>query len=256
MPSATSMVQEMLDALIADSSDSAFERATLPRGIEDRLAKVDWKQRDVLVGALRNRTQLETCLKHKFYHIPASRISETDLPIHYVAIYQSINIFGCEAGIRYYGEITKTSVVKRRDIKQIPKNSDEEYYLFEIKKWKKLDVPLIAKEVGKFPFFTNLFLLQHCQDVPDLHIRSEEEYRLYTELRRMANNASINENDAEACFKYKDAVVTIKNGNIYLTKDGKVISKVLAENFMRKPRAVMRKIQEEYTQWTQQAKQE
>lgn len=72
----------------------------------------------------------------------------------------------------------------------------------------------------------------------------------------MTNNASINENDAEAGFKYKDAVVTIKNGNIYLTKDEKVISKALVENFMRKPRTIMRKIQEEYTQWTQQAKQE
>lgn len=250
------MVQEMLDALIADSPDSAFERATLPRGIEDRLAKVDWKQRDVLVGALRNRTQLEICLKHKFYHIPVSRISETDLPIHFVAIYQSMNIFGCEAGIRYYGEITKTRVVNRSDIKQIPKNSDEKYYLFEIKEWKKLDVPLIAKEVRNFPFFTNLFLLQHCQDVPDLHICSEEEYRLYTELRRMANNASVNENDTEIGFIYKDTLVTMENGNIYLVKDGKIISKALVENFMRKPRTVMRKIQEGYTQWTQQAKQE
>lgn len=38
LPSETSMVQDMLDALIADSPDSAFERATLPRGIEDKLA--------------------------------------------------------------------------------------------------------------------------------------------------------------------------------------------------------------------------
>ena len=32
----------MLDQLIADSPDSAFERATLPVGIEERLARVDW----------------------------------------------------------------------------------------------------------------------------------------------------------------------------------------------------------------------
>lgn len=240
LPSATSMVQDMLETLIADSPDSAFERATLPRGIEDKLAKIDWNQRDVLVGALRNKAQLETCLNHKFYHIPASKITDTDLPIHYVAIYQSIKIFGREAGIRYYGEVTRTSIVKRRDIKQIPRNSDDEYYLFEVKAWKKLNVPLTAKEVRDFPFFTNMFLLQHCPDVPDLHISSEEEYRLYTELRRMANDTSINESDLEAGFKYNDRIVTVENGSIFVSKDGKAIDRISIETFMRKPRELIK----------------
>ena len=242
LPSETSMVQDMLDALIADSPDSAFERATLPRGIEDKLAKIDWNQRDVLVGALRNRVQLQTCLKHKFYHIPASKIKDVDLPIHYVAIYQSINIFGREAGIRYYGEVTKTSVVKRRDIREIPKNSDEEYYRFEIKEWKELNIPLVAKEVRDFPFFTNIFLLQHCPDVPDLHISSEEEYRLYTEVRRLANDASVNETDVEPGFKYDDKTIIMENGDIVVLKDGTKIEQISIETFIRKPRESMRMI--------------
>ena len=242
LPSETSMVQDMLDALIADSTDSAFERATLPRGIEDKLAKIDWNQRDVLVGALRNRAQLDTCLKYKFYHIPASKIKDVDLPIHYVAIYQSINIFGREAGIRYYGEVTKTSAVKRRDIREIPKNSDEAYYRFEIKEWKELNIPLVAKEVRDFPFFTNMFLLQHCPDVPDLHISSEEEYRLYIEIRRLANDASVNETDAEPGFKYDDKTIIMENGDIVVLKDGTKIEQISIETFMRKPRESMRVI--------------
>ena len=242
LPSETSMVQDMLDALIADSPDSAFERATLPRGIEDKLAKIDWNQRDVLVGALRNRAQLDTCLKYKFYHIPASKIRDADLPIHYVAIYQSINIFGREAGIRYYGEVTKTSAVKRRDIREIPKNSDEAYYRFEIKEWKELNIPLVAKEVRDFPFFTNMFLLQHCPDVPDLHISSEEEYRLYIEVRRLANVASVNETDAEPGFKYDDKTIIMENGDIVVLKDGTKIEQISIETFMRKPRESMRVI--------------
>lgn len=242
LPSETSMVQDMLDALIADSPDSAFERATLPRGIEDKLAKIDWNQRDVLVGALRNKAQLETCLQHKFYHIPAAKIKEADLPIHYVAIYQSINIFGREAGIRYYGEVTKTNVVKRRDIREIPKNSDEAYYRFEIKEWKELNIPLTAKEVRDFPFFTNMFLLQHCPDVPDLHIGSEEEYRLYTEVRRLANDTSVNETDAEPGFKYDDKTIIMENGDIVVLKDGTKIEQISIESFIRKPRESMRMI--------------
>lgn len=240
LPSATSMVQEMLDALIADSPDSAFERATLPRGIEDKLAKIDWSERDVLVGALRNKAQIETCLKHKFYHIPVARIKDDELPVHYVAIYQSINLFGRESGIRYYGEVTKTSIVKRCEIKELPKNSNELYYRFEIKEWKELNIPLAAKEIRDFPFFTNMFLLQHCSDVPDLHISSEEEYRLYTELRRLANDVSINETDAESGFKYIDRTVIMENGNIFVAKDGKIINQISVETFIRKPRESMK----------------
>ena len=107
LPSATAMVADMLDELIADSPDSAFERATLPRGIEEKLAKVDWSVRDVLVGSLRDREQLKIALEHNFYHVPSRQLGEDDLPIRYVAIYQSRNIFGTEAGIRYYGEVTK-----------------------------------------------------------------------------------------------------------------------------------------------------
>lgn len=156
--------------------------------------------------------------------------------------YNPINIFGREAGIRYYGEVTKTSAVKRRDIREIPKNSDEAYYRFEIKEWKELNIPLVAKEVRDFPFFTNMFLLQHCPDVPDLHISSEEEYRLYIEVRRLANDASVNETDAEPGFKYDDKTIIMENGDIVVLKDGTKIEQISIETFMRKPRESMRVI--------------
>lgn len=236
LPSATGMVQDMLDTLISDSPESAFERTTLPKGIEDKLLKIDWTTRDVLVGSLRNERQLEICLNNNFYHIPVSKIKDSELPVHYIAIYQSKKIFGNESGIRYYGEVKRSSIVKRKNIIEIPKDSNEEYYLFEIKEWKKLKLPLVAKEVNDFPFFTNLFLLTHCSDVPDLHIKSKEEYRLYTELRRMANDVSINESDTEIGFEYEDRLLTIENGNICVFKDGKILSEISIDTFTRKPR--------------------
>lgn len=237
LPSATNMVKDMLDALISDSPDSAFERATLPRGIEDKLAKTDWNRREVLVGALRNRGQLETCLKHKFYHVPAARISEPDLPIHYVAIYQSINLFGKEAGIRYYGEVIRCSLVKRRQISEIPKNSDEWYYRFEVKEWKEMNVPLVAKEIRDFPFFTNMFLLQHCSEVPDLRIKTEEEYRLYTELKRLSQDSEINDEENMNGFRYNDKIIVLENGKIQVVEAGQVVEQITVDSFARKPSA-------------------
>ena len=99
LPSATSLVTKMLDELISDSPDSAFERATLPRGIESKLAKVDWSKRDVLVGTLEEKEDLYVCLDKHFFYIPASRVHEDDLPVHYVAIYETKKLFGAEAKI-------------------------------------------------------------------------------------------------------------------------------------------------------------
>lgn len=244
LPSATGLVQDMLDELISDSPESAFERATLPRGIEDKLARTDWSKRDILVGALRNRAQLETCLTHKFYHIPAVRVDEKELPIHYVAMYQSIHLFGKEAGIRYYGEVIRCSLVRRREITEIPKNSDELYYRLEVKAWKEMNVPLAAKEIREFPFFTNMFLLQHCSDVPDLHIQSEEEYRIYTELKRLAQDEAINEDEGVNGFKYNGKTVLLENGKIQVVDAGNIVEQVEVESFARRPRAVFSRVKE------------
>ncbi|MCD8118428.1 MAG: hypothetical protein LUE29_02860 [Lachnospiraceae bacterium] len=53
------MVSDFLDELIEDSPSSAFERATLPQGIEERLAKVDWDRREVMIGFVRNDEQMQ-----------------------------------------------------------------------------------------------------------------------------------------------------------------------------------------------------
>ena len=178
----------------------------------------------------------------KAYHTLDGNANITSFSFPNIGKRYCINIFGREAGIRYYGEVTKTSAVKRRDIREIPKNSDEAYYRFEIKEWKELNIPLVAKEVRDFPFFTNMFLLQHCPDVPDLHISSEEEYRLYIEVRRLANDASVNETDAEPGFKYDDKTIIMENGDIVVLKDGTKIEQISIETFMRKPRESMRVI--------------
>lgn len=242
LPSATELVQNMLDELISDSPDSAFERATLPRGIEDKLAKTDWSRRDVLVGALRNFSQLSICLTNHFYHVPASKVKESDLPIRYVAIYQSKNLFGKDAGIRYYGEVISCNRVKRRDITEIPKNSDEDYYRFEIKEWKKLNAALEAKEIRDFPFLTNLFLLQHCSSVPDLHIRSEEEYRLYTELKRIAHESSVNDEENDNAYRIKDKTIYIENGNIRIASGKKIVDSFELIDFSKRPSETFRMI--------------
>ena len=126
------MVQKLLDELISDSKEPAFERTTLPRGIEEKLAVVDWEKRDGLIGTFRSRQQFDVCFDNYFYYIPKKQVPDDRLPIHYVALYQTKNRFGSDAGIRYYGEVLRTTIVRRINIKEVlltHANGDELYLL-------------------------------------------------------------------------------------------------------------------------------
>ena len=245
LPSATNLVTEMLDDLVSDSPESAFERATLPRGIEKKLKKINWSVRDVLLGALSKTEQLNSCLQHRFYHIPASQLDEKKFPIHYVALYQSKRLFGTNAGIRYYGEVTKCIPVKRSVISELPRNSDELYYRLEVKTWKELARPILPKETGfGARMFTNLFLLLHSSEVPELLIHSESEYRLYSELKRMLNHSCINEEESRLGFKINGGILEIEDRFIKVYKNQKLCGQYSVEDFSKYPRAVLKQIQQ------------
>lgn len=245
LPSATGMVTDMLDQLISDSPDSAFERTTLPRGIEAKLAKVDWSVKDVLVGTLRNKEQLDASLAHNFYHIPASRIKEEDFPIRYIALYKSKTLFGAEAGIYHYGEVTKCIPIARKDIKELPSSKEDLYYRFEVKEWKTLTRPILAKEMGFVKHLTNLFLLEHSTETPELWIRSEAEYRLYSELKRAISDTSINDEDNNLGFTFGKHVITFDDGKISVSQDNHPFAQYDISDFSRNPNATFRQMQKD-----------
>ena len=80
----------------------------------------------------------------------------------------------------------------------------------------KLPVPIAIKDEGVFkPKFTNIFLLQHCNQSYELfNIHSDEQYRLLYELKRMFGDASVNAN-AQA-----EPVYQIDNGKSIWVHEG------------------------------------
>lgn len=245
LPSATSLVTEFLDVLIADSPESAFERATLPVGIEERLQRVDWNRRDVLVGTFRSMEQFQKCYDNKFYYIPEKRIKDTDLPIHYVAMFQTPRIFSDKAGIYYYGEVLRAALVYRKDISEIPQthgNPMDRYYRFAIREWIQLENPIVPKEAGFVHEFTNMFLLENAEYVPELLLRSEEEYRFYTELKRYTGKALKN-NEATEGFELDDIKVLFENGQIQVYRNSNPVGNCSISEFSRYPNATFRRLQ-------------
>lgn len=179
----------------------------------------------------------------KFYHIPVKELRESNLPVRTVALYQSKNLFGAKAGIRYYGDVVSCTKVLRKDITEIPRDSNELYYRLEIKEWKKLQKPIKPKELGFVKLLTNRFLLEHSSEIPELNLRTEEEYRLYYELKRALNNTEINDSNSDIRFQYENAIVAFEDGNINIYKNNKLIEQKTVESFSRSPNAVFRLLQ-------------
>ncbi len=251
LPSATSMVANLLDELVADSPESAFERATLPVGITEKLADKDLSIRDVMVGVVRSKEQLKANIAHKFYHIPVTKIADNRFPIHYIALYQSDNIFGRDSGIHLYGSVLRCSKVKRKDITEIPTTSkqDEWYYRFDIHKWIELRHSIKVREIGpRVNIFTNKFLLENSEFVPELYLRSTEELRLYTELKRLASEVKIDgDQDKVKGLEFNNSIIRLANGEISVyTPDGRYRSYSFA-NFKNKPRSLFNEIREVVT---------
>lgn len=251
LPGATRLVESFLSELISDSEESAFERASLPRGIETKLAKVDWNVNDVMVGSFHNEEQFNINYREKFYYTRASIVPQDKLPIHYVAMYRPK--YWSNPGVKYYGEVTETSIVRRKEIPVPMRNrndAEELYYLFKIKEWKELPVSIEVKEEGpREPKYTNLFLLKNCRQTYELfNIHSEEQYRLVYELRRIFNDTSVNENATshEPVIQIDaDHVIWARGGFFDLCNSrGEIIEQIRITDFAKHPRMFFGKIQD------------
>lgn len=245
LPSATALVEDLLNELIEDSPESAFERNTLPKGTYDYIESINFDERDVLVGALKTKDQLSVALQHKFYHIPYKNIKSNGVTFKFIALYQSEKLFGQEAGVKYYGAIDNWEIVKREEIIEIPKNSDEMYIRFHIKEWSKLNRTIKPKEYGvRSHVYTNKQLLLNSEFLPELCIKTKEEYRLYVELKRMLatvetkSTQSIIDNTNLIWFHYEGVKITLINDKVKILKGNNVRELGIAE-FRANPKRVV-----------------
>ena len=255
LPGSTKLVQKLLGELINDSKESAFERVTLPRGIEEKLAKVDWSKRDVLVGVFRSKEQFDMCFDGKYYYTPANEYIEKRLPIHYVALYETNEMYkkakiNRKGQIRYVGEAIRVALVKRSSI-NVPmtkNNPDELYYKIIVREWKDITEsnesgkPIQPKESGFVVDFTNMFLLEHSEYVQELRFKDEEEYRFYTELARCKAEAEIS-GDKTTTFAINDARIVFTDGEIMAFKDGRIVERKSMVEFSKRPAQVFRLFQ-------------
>lgn len=195
----------------------------------------DFAVRDVLVGCLRSREQLETCLRTCSYHIPAARLSPELFPIRCVAIYQSPRFFAGQAGVRHYGTVTACTLVRRGEIPERPRASDEPYYRFTVASWRQLETPVAPQGMDRVCGMTNLFQLRHSPDMTGLWLRTASELRLYLLLCRAVQQAEANGGSREAPLRVGGSQLVLACGTICIVRGGRTREAVPIEEFRRAP---------------------
>ena len=80
-------------------------------------------------------------------------------------------------------------------------------------------------------------------------IRSEEEYRLYSELKRAVNDTTINDRENRLGFNFGGFTLVFEDGQILISKGKQIFAKYAISDFSRRPNAVFQQIRRELSRF-------
>ena len=194
-----------------------------------------WAVKDVMVGTVRTPEQLQYNLTSCTYYAPAKFVSETSLPVTYIALHEQG--IGVPPGIKRYARVLTTQLVPRGNIPvSMRPNTDPEepYYFFHVSRWQSLPRPItiLGTRRGK-PRFTTKFLLDHCTHSYQLFsIASETEFRLMEEIYKALEDSS-----HTALCSVNGCRVILSGGYITVTdEDGRILDRIRLTTYRKKPR--------------------
>lgn len=232
LPGSTSLVAEFLENLIEESYLGNYERNVLPAGTADYRRDTDFEQ-NVLVGSIRTKEQLQFMLDQKIYYIPCKRVRLDEYHLEHIAVYLNKRDFPDNYGVRYYGNINKIEVKKRKviDIPLTRNNGKESYYVFHIESWRELEENVLPEGYGVrgSHIYTNFMLLQKARTIPELSINTMEQWRIWLELKRvqgeieiLMDSNSLNQGTLLQGFQINDIDVRVDTDEIIIETDEKI----------------------------------
>lgn len=191
LPNATDLMGKFLDEIIKDSPEKAFERSSRPRGTVEYY-KNKFTGKNVLIGSLREESQLDMALKNGFYHMPLANIVDQKLltQIEYIAVCQSRKKFHStgETGIHWYGKVIDWKVVRRKEITERrarPGTEETLYVKFTLEAWMKLEHPIALGGQGIYKcLYTSKYMFDRAHEIAELKLETEEDLKKWREARR------------------------------------------------------------------------
>lgn len=195
LPGHTKLVEEFLDEIILDTPETAAEKALVHEGTEEYYYN-RFLKKNVFIGSLRSKGQWDVNYELNFYHTPLKNVLRELGKLEYVAVYRRKKLFKNDNGIIHYGKIKNFRVLPREKITEIKSDRKGLYVRFEIEEWLELPQRIVPLQYGVYDrLFTTLPLLLMAKELPELSLQTEEELRLWKELRRILPKISITAND-------------------------------------------------------------
>ncbi len=178
--------------------------------------------KDVLVGVLKNKRDLEILLEQKWYRIPSLFMPKRKFK--YLAFYQPESFKADGKKIEYYAKVKSMRTVKRNEI--LPRENDhpkknEKYYQILVHKIEKLKTPIRNIVPRRISFgFTSLKTLRRGGNILSLYGVYSGEEILKDEMRKLGITATSQFQTGDKKHHYRiDFVIFCKNGKIAIECD-------------------------------------
>ena len=251
LPGQTTLVERLLDELILEGLDSAFERTVLQEGTAEYLTRDD--KRNVLIGPFRTRGQLDICLDHNMYYTYLKKVQRYLNRLEYVALYQSKRLFKNEAeqGIFYYGRIKDYMILPRKEIREVPGGNEPSALAvrFEVESWERRLIPIKPGRYGpQGPQRTSWELFKEAVIYPELHLTNAE-IRLWRELKRFGEcvgiefpGEQIDEKDSMMSMEFPGLTIRNAGDGLFYVVAGNQRKQFRFGDLNRRPGKVLREI--------------
>ena len=129
------------------------------------------REKIVLVGALKDRRDLEILFKEKWYRIPV--IYAPKRQFNYLAFYQPVSFDRKGKQIQYFARVLGYQIIKRKNLLPAELNhprAEDDYFQVRIGKMKKLALPIRNIRPRRISFgFTTLSHLLESKDILQLY---------------------------------------------------------------------------------------
>ena len=191
LPGSTNLIKNHLEKILGLSTIEA-KQARVTHDEFDDYAK--FKLENVMVVNVKDEEHLKVYVKNKFYHIPASKLSNVRLGVAYLAFYESKRSFNEGSGINFYGKIKEVRRYKRFMCNEIPVkrgNEEEEYLRFELEELIKINNIKPVEYGTQLLTYTTLYLLKNAENIHELKLKNRDEIELYKLLKRISKEKGV-----------------------------------------------------------------
>jgi hypothetical protein len=194
LPGSTNLIKKHLEKNLCLSTIEAKEERVVLDEFDEFDDYAKFKLENVMVVNVKDEEHLIAYVKNKFYHIPASRLSNVRLGVAYLAFYESKKSFGEGSGINFYGKIKEVKRYKRCMCSEIPVkrgNDEDEYLRFELEELVNINNIKPVEYGTQLITYTTLYLLKNAENIHELKFKNRDEIELYKILKRISKDRGL-----------------------------------------------------------------